>query len=414
MKSTKVMTRAVTALALGAALTMSTAALAGADGSGHASHNCSSARVSPFDYANNGTGGDVTAVTSTSVTIALWGGSSTTFTLTPSTTFSEGSASTTASSLVVGDRVRIGVSSSDPTTATSVTIELAELYGNVSAVSANTITLTDPQGFSRTVVVSSATTYNHSGASATLADVVVGSKIFAQGAIDANGTTLDALSVTIGTQGQSGFTSGVITAVTASSVTLQSNGGTSTTFSYTTDTTIKAASHDSLALTSADLVVGEHAGVEFNSTATTTAVQVWVELAEVDGTVTAISGDNITVSDHQGITHLILVGATTTYNNAGVAATLADVVVGAHIRAEGLVDANGTTLDALNVDICAASDPSGWGSATQGNTGSQPGEQNIGRGHSEHGHHGGFAGNRSGGIHGSNSRGGFHGSNFQK
>src|ERR1700728_3784304 len=71
MNSMKVMGRAVTALALGAAITMSTAALAGADGSGHWGRDVASARVSPFDYANNGTGGDVTAVTSTSVTIQL-------------------------------------------------------------------------------------------------------------------------------------------------------------------------------------------------------------------------------------------------------------------------------------------------------------------------------------------------------
>jgi hypothetical protein len=389
MNSMKVMGRAITALALGAAITMSTAALAGADGAGHWGRDFASARVSPFDYANNGTGGDVTAVTSTSVTIQLWGGSTATFTLTPTTTYSEGSTTTTTSPLVVGDRVRIGVSPSSSTTAASVTIELAELYGTVKSASGDTILITDPQGFTRTILVSSATTYGQGS----LADAVAGAKIFAQGTVDANGTTLDALSIDVGTTGQMGFTWGKITAVTGSSVTLESGSGTSTTFSYTTDTTIKAISRDSVSLTSADLVVGEHAGVEFNSTASTTAVEVWVELAHVSGVVTAMSGDNITISDHQGFTHLILVGATTTYNNAGAPGSLIDVVVGAHIRAEGLVDANGTTLDALNVDICSTTP------TPVGHIAPQPGPQTFGHLHRGH-HRGGFGGGHSGGFGG--------------
>jgi hypothetical protein len=404
MNSMKVMGRAVTALALGAAITMSTAALAGADGGGHWGHDFASARVSPFEYANNGTGGDVTAVTSTSVTIQLWGGSTATFTLTPTTTYIEGSTSTTTSPLVVGDRVRIGVSPSSSTTAASVTIELAELFGTVKSVTGDTILITDPQGFTRTILISGATTYGQGGS---ISDVIAGAKIFAQGTVDANGTTLDALNIDVGSSGQTGFTWGKITAVTSSSVTLESNGGTSTTFSYTTDTTVKPIGHDPITLTSADLVVGEHAGVEFNSTASTTAVEVWVELAHVSGVVTAVSGDNITISDHQGFTHLILVGEATTYNNAGATGSLTDVVAGVHIRAEGLVDANGTTLDALNIDICSTTHTPSTLSMPNGHVAHQPDPQSFG--HSHRGHHrGGFGGGHDGGFgrgsQGQNSR----------
>jgi Domain of unknown function (DUF5666) len=399
MNSMKVIGRATAALALGAAITMSTAALAGADGSGHWGHDVASARVSPFDYADNGTGGDVTAVTATSVTIQLWGGSSATFALTSATTYSEGSKSTTWSSLVVGDRVRIGVSSTSSTTATSVSIELAELFGTVKSVSGDTILITDPQGFTRTILVSSATTYNQGSSS----DVVAGAKIFAQGTVDANGTTLDALTIDVGTAGQNGFTWGKITAVTSSSVTLVSGSGTSTTFSYTTDTTVKALSHDPITLTSADLVVGEYAGVEFNSTASTTAVEVWVKLAHVSGVVTAVSGDNITVSDHQGFTHLILVGDATTYDNAGATGSLTDVIVGAHIRAEGLVDANGTTLDALNIDICSTKTTPSTQFTSIGHVAPHSGPQSFGHGHGGH-HRGGGDGGFGRGAEGQNFR----------
>ena len=63
--------------------------------------------------------------------------------------------------------------------------------------SGNSITVIGGQGFNRTILVSASTTYTKAGAPATLADVVVGSKISAQGTIDVNLTTLDAVSVAI-------------------------------------------------------------------------------------------------------------------------------------------------------------------------------------------------------------------------
>jgi Domain of unknown function (DUF5666) len=291
MTSMKIMSRAVTALALGATLTIGSATLAGAQGWGHSSHDGGSQKAAPFSFSNNGS---------------------------------------------------------------------AVLVGKVTAVSGDSITVTDPQGFTRAILVSGSTTYKQGGAGVTISAVVVGAKIFAQGTVDTNGTTLDALSIDIagGTQTQMGFDWGVVTAVTSSSVTIDGQSGTSTTFSYATTTPINAVGHDKVTLSSADLVVNEHAGVEFSSSAATTATGIWVELAHISGVVTAVSGDNITISDHQGFTRLVLVGGATTYSNAGSTGSLSDVIVGAHIRAEGLVDANGTTLDALNVDICATATPS--------------------------------------------------------
>jgi hypothetical protein len=271
----------------------------------------------------------------------------------------------------------------------------AVLVGKVSAVSGDNITVTDPEGFTRAILVSGATTYKEGDATSTIAAVVVGAKIFAQGTVDTNGTTLDALSIDIAgaTQTQMGFDWGVITAVTSSSVTIESHSGTSTTFSYATSTPIEAIGHDKITLSAADLVVNEHAGVEFGASAATTATGIWVELAHISGVVTAVSGDNITISDHQGFTRLVLVGGATTYNNAGATGSLTDVIVGARIKAEGLVDANGTTLDALNVDICAG--------ATTPPT-PQP------QGHSGGHRHGGFGGGSSGGF------GGGPGSSFRR
>jgi hypothetical protein len=66
------------------------------------------------------------------------------------------------------------------------------MFGTVKSASGTTIKITDQQGFTRTIVTSSKTTYKN-GATATPA---VGAKIIATGTVDANGTSLDATTIT--------------------------------------------------------------------------------------------------------------------------------------------------------------------------------------------------------------------------
>jgi hypothetical protein len=63
--------------------------------------------------------------------------------------------------------------------------------GTVASVSGATITVTDPEGFTRTIVTSSSTTYDN-GLSAPLA---TGAEIHATGTVDANHTSLDATQI---------------------------------------------------------------------------------------------------------------------------------------------------------------------------------------------------------------------------
>jgi hypothetical protein len=100
--------------------------------------------------------------------------------------------------LAVGQHVGIQLSSSDATTAVNIDIQLPVLVGTVTGVNGDTITITDPQGFTRTIVVDSSTSYSKSSGTASLSDVRVGSEISAEGAVDANGTSLAAASVHVG------------------------------------------------------------------------------------------------------------------------------------------------------------------------------------------------------------------------
>ncbi len=151
-----------------------------------------------------GLGGLVTSVSGTSITVKDLQGTSTTYAIDAATKVTKERQIATAADLVVGEHVRILVSTTSATTAAGIDIELARIGGQVVSVSGNTITVSDHDGFYRTVTVSGATTFSKGGASATLSDVTTGSLIMAEGTVDANHTTLDASSVGIGLPGTTG------------------------------------------------------------------------------------------------------------------------------------------------------------------------------------------------------------------
>lgn len=144
-----------------------------------------------------GTVGDVTALSSTSITLATPTGS-TTYSITNSTTVTDQRRGATSAVLSLGENVRVVPSASDSDVAASITIVPATIGGRVSAVNGDTITVTGPDGSSSTIEVNDETTFSKSGASASLTDVSVGSFIFATGTFGSSPTSLDAATVGIG------------------------------------------------------------------------------------------------------------------------------------------------------------------------------------------------------------------------
>ncbi len=153
----------------------------------------------PGQGCMGGAGGVVSALSATSITVTDPSGTATTYSISSSTVVTKDRATASLSDLAVGDDVHIMVTSGT-TTASRIDIVQPSVAGKVSAVSGDTITITDPNGTSHTVIVSSKTTYTKDGASATLADVTVGSSIFAEGSFASSSSTasLDATSVGIG------------------------------------------------------------------------------------------------------------------------------------------------------------------------------------------------------------------------
>lgn len=171
------------------------------DGGGAVASKDSSANPAPVPGAEGPRplGGIVTAVSGTSLTVSDPRGTVTTVGLDATTTVTKDRSASTLAALAVGEDVRIIPSAPGSTTAKSVEIEAPSVRGRVSAINGDTITLTGPNATTRTVIVSSSTTYAKNGTAATLADVSIGSSIFAQGSfVSGSTTTLDATSVGIG------------------------------------------------------------------------------------------------------------------------------------------------------------------------------------------------------------------------
>ena len=143
-------------------------------------------------------GGRVTAVSATSLSVANLAGTATTYTLDSSTTFTKDRASASLSDVTVGELVRVRVTNTSSTTAARVDVITPHVLGRVVAVNANAITLASPDGLQTTVEVTGTTTYTKNGASATLADVTVGSFVAASGTAASDHTTFNATSVQIG------------------------------------------------------------------------------------------------------------------------------------------------------------------------------------------------------------------------
>lgn len=147
-------------------------------------------------------GGEVTGVSGNTITIKRRDGSTATLTVNGSTVFRQGGADATKADVKVGSNITAEgqPGSSDAFTATVVRISLSRVDGEVTAKTANTITVKQRDGSSVVIHVDADTKYlvrGINGAKATLANVEVGNRLIATGVRRADGS-LDAVAVGAG------------------------------------------------------------------------------------------------------------------------------------------------------------------------------------------------------------------------
>ena len=160
--------------------------------------------VPPAALGALGAVGTLTAVSASSITITDPAGATTTYATTPATRVQVGPALVSAASLATGQLVRVETTPATPAVVSAILLEPAHMEGVVTAVSGGTITLGDPQGFERTVLVSATTTYRNARGATTLGSVRVGSSIVATGVVDGDHTSLAAVAIDVGSVARSG------------------------------------------------------------------------------------------------------------------------------------------------------------------------------------------------------------------
>jgi len=158
---------------------------------------------------------------------------------------------------------------------------------------------------------------------------------------------------------------GLVTAVTGTQLTVDTPRGTKT-VALTPATTYR---HGRATATRTDLKVGEIVRVRLVDPAATAAVAKAVEIepAHVGGFVRAVDGSTLKLVDGSGFTRTIRTSSATTYEKDGAAAQASALTVGSFVRAEGVVDPDGTTLDAARVATGHPARPAGAPGGKAGN-----------------------------------------------
>lgn len=141
-------------------------------------------------------GGEVSAVGASSITVKGKGGATRVITVNDATVYQLGKAAGSKADVKVGVRLSAqGTTSGDTFTAITVRVSLAHVDGEVSAKTADSITIKRRDGSTTVIHVTDKTTLKYKGKdAASLKDIAVGDRVGAAGVLRADGS-LDAVAV---------------------------------------------------------------------------------------------------------------------------------------------------------------------------------------------------------------------------
>ena len=168
----------------------------------------------------------MTAVSGSSLSLATADGWTRTITVTGTTTITKGGAAATLADIAAGDTIRFAQTRNTDGTYTITAVEIVQpvVAGTVTAVGADSITITLRDGTSQTIKTTGSTTYRLERADGTRSDVTVGSAIVATGEKAADGTlTASSVSVRLPHVG------GTVTGTSATTITITTQDGSTVT-----------------------------------------------------------------------------------------------------------------------------------------------------------------------------------------
>ncbi len=223
----------------------------------------------------------VTSVSGQKITAKRQDGTTVTITTTSSTMYTRAGQSASASAVTTGTTIHVrGTTNSDgSTTATQIDIVLPGYHGAVTSVNSSSITVQDHSGASRTIKISSSTTFVRAGQTVSLSAITKGENVGAAGSLNSDGS-LNAQVVHIDLP----HAGGQITKISGSTLTTQDKRGTHTIQVSSSTTFINDQNQQKIALS--DLKVGDNVRAEgtLNSNGSISALVVHLGPAKPAGT----------------------------------------------------------------------------------------------------------------------------------
>lgn len=225
-----------------------------------------------------------------------------------------------------------------------------EVEGAVTDISGTSITIKTPSGTSVVVIVSSTTTFTKEKQPAGLSDIQVGDKVEAKGTRNTDGT-FDTTSLKIKSpkaHEEGDEAEGQVTEVSGMSIMLETKSGSSVTALTSATTTFTRGKQESSLL---DVHVGDNieAKGSRNADSTFSAASVKIKLPKIEGSVTSVTGPDLSVDTKDGV-RLVHSNASTTVTNEKQPSSLADVTAGVRVEAKGSLNADGS-LTATSIEI---------------------------------------------------------------
>jgi Cu/Ag efflux protein CusF len=194
----------------------------------------------------------ITGISGSQLSLKTGDGWTRTIDATGATITEQGGTAITLGDLKTGDQIAFRQTrNSDGTFKITDIVRIPpQAAGTVKSVDASSATLTLPDGSTKTIGLTSSTTYNVKGKAATAADLKAGVRIHAVGTVDANGaftaTRIDIAPAVV---------AGIVTAKSGNSITLKDRSGGTITVNVDSSTTYQSRGTASASL--ADVAVGD-------------------------------------------------------------------------------------------------------------------------------------------------------------
>jgi hypothetical protein len=236
-----------------------------------------------------------------------------------------------------------------------------QFEGTITAASATSITVHDSHGNDVVLALTSATSIRKGDVTLAATDLKVGDQVHVKATSANNVNTAQQIEVqTPDTQQEPEPVleiEGIITAASATSITVHDSHDADVVVALTSSTIIRKGE---TTVAAADLKVGERVHVKATSANNVnTAVEVVVQdeeqhPLEVVGTITAASSSSITVHDAHGADVILMLTADTVIRKGDATLSAGDLKVGDHVEAEAIAD--GTVNNAISIHVDGSGD----------------------------------------------------------